>query len=285
MDNIELVYITIANAKRIVNKIDFNPNVVIEGSIYKDKIPFFNKKEEYRLLLIQKLFQNMNVFILEYYTKAAKHGNRNYVIPTHSPAYHNNRDCEYLNSDFINYEIPNEIMEKDENIIERFREWFLKNDSLLKEKPELFETRMQAEFRISTKLKQIIIENSGVIEKRNYDLNELEIKIDEILNATQKYFDDADSKKKYVINKYQKWTGLGYIKEKLNNNDTGFTDEAINNFLRKYDLKFKRPVKELLVEYYRVKYNKDLIFEGPLLTQLGFHPCMDCYSIKIEIPE
>ena len=39
---------------------------------------------------------------------------------------------------------------------------------------------------------------------------------------------------------------------------------------------FKKPIKTLLEQYYRVKYNPDLSFEGQLLDRLNFRACSVC---------
>ena len=85
-------------------------------------------------------------------------------------------------------------------------------------------------------------------------------------------------KKKEIISRFQKYTFLAYSTKDIQNNNTRFTDEAIKKFLKQYDVHFKRPIKDLLIEYYRVLHNPDLKFEGNLLEQLGFRPCGACHN-------
>ena len=42
---------------------------------------------------------------------------------------------------------------------------------------------------------------------------------------------------------------------------------------------FKKPFKDLLLQYLMVKYNPDLKFDGLLLDQLGFKMCHNCYEL------
>ena len=83
--------------------------------------------------------------------------------------------------------------------------------------------------------------------------------------------------KKEIIRRFQKYTFLAYSSNDIQNNNTKFSDETIKKFLKQYDIHFKRPIKDLLIEYYRVLYNPDLKFEGNLLEQLGFKPCRNCH--------
>jgi len=48
--------------------------------------------------------------------------------------------------------------------------------------------------------------------------------------------------------------------------------------LRMYDEKFKKPVKDLLIEYYRLLHNPEMTFSGTLLDKLNFRPCGHCMN-------
>src|SRR5690606_19298990 len=92
----------------------------------------------------------------------------------------------------------------------------------------------------------------------------------------------ASAKNKIILGKYSKSAFLGYSADPLKDNDTGFSDEEVKHFLREYDKTYKRPLKKLLIEYYRVKLNPDLELKGFLLDQLGFKPCGKCYNESDE---
>lgn len=79
-----------------------------------------------------------------------------------------------------------------------------------------------------------------------------------------------------IIYRYQKLTFLAFIPGALKNNRSGLKDEALKDFLRSYEHTFKTPVKDRLIEYFRIKFNPDMKFEGSLLEQLGFKPCGAC---------
>ncbi len=80
-----------------------------------------------------------------------------------------------------------------------------------------------------------------------------------------------------MIRRFEKKTFLAYKEEAIRNNDTRYSDDAIKGFLKKYDEHFKKPVTELLIEYYKVQYNPELKFEGYLLEMLGFKACSACH--------
>lgn len=127
--------------------------------------------------------------------------------------------------------------------------------------------------------KSIEHSNSGVEIKDNYSLEELEKKIDSLLIAAGKYFNE-NPKLQDIIRRYQKWTFLGYVNEKIQNNNTFLNDKELKSFLKDYDVSFKMPTKTLLEEYYKVKFNPQMEFKDTLLEQLGFKPCSSCYNIN-----
>lgn len=131
-------------------------------------------------------------------------------------------------------------------------------------------------FGISVSPNSVEIENSGVEEIENLNLNELEKRINHHIYEAGNFYKNSTEERKNVIKKFQKHTYLAYINEVINNNYTPLNDEELKRFLMQYDQKFKRPIKALLIEYYKVLYNPDLKFEGFLLEQLGFKPCKYC---------
>ena len=86
-----------------------------------------------------------------------------------------------------------------------------------------------------------------------------------------------------------------YIKE-LKNNGNGAIGELVNNnknnvgslvfileslgqiseVLKRFEIEYKRLLISLLKEYYRLKYNPNLVFEENILSGLGFRQCKVC---------
>lgn len=229
------------------------------------------------LLVLKELLKDPETFIREFYVPIENTDNLRYVYEGGKPAYHAKPDCERLNSNYRNFEIPEEIREKGKDEVLKFRSWFKENQYLL-EKPDVFVARLQMAFGVTMNPKAIDYENSGVGVKENLNLEELEKRINKYISDAGQYFNNADQEKKDIIRRFQKYTFLAYSNKDMQINNTRFSDEALKKFLKQYDVHFKRPIKDLLIEYYRVLHNPDLKFEGNLLEQLGFRPCGACHN-------
>jgi hypothetical protein len=274
-----MAYITISNSLKILKNLDFEAIGDFGGDVYVKPIYFFSKYEENNLLFLKQLLKNPEKFIKEYYVPIVVTDNFKYVYEGTQPAYHFYSGCDRLISNYKNFEIPEEIRKRSKEEILRFRKWFKVNEYLL-EKPEIFAARLHLAFNVMVNPKEIDYANSGVEVKENLNLEELEKRINQYLSDAGVFFRSANEEKKEILRKYQKYTFLAYTSKKLKNNTTPFDDQTIKNILKQYDIRFKRPVKELLIEYYRIKHNPDLKFEGQLLEQLGFKPCAACQQEK-----
>lgn len=272
-----MAYLTKSNSLKIIARIDFKQIGNLEGEVYKKPIYFFSDYEKNNLLGLKELLKDPETFIQEYYVPIENTDNLRYVYEGGKPAYHLSPDCERLNSNYRNFEIPEEIREKGKEEVLRFRSWFKENQYLL-DKPDVFVARLQMAFGVTMNPKAIDYENSGVEVKENLNLEELEKRINKYISEAGQYFNKADQEKKEIIRRFQKYTFLAYSNKDIQNNNTRFSDEAIKKFLKQYDVHFKRPIKDLLIEYYRVLHNPDLKFEGNLLEQLGFRPCGACHN-------
>lgn len=272
-----MAYLTKSNSIKIINRVDFKQIGNLQGEVYMKPIYFFSDYEKNNLLGLQELLKDPDRFIKEYYVPIVTVDNLKYVYEGGQPAYHCKSDCERLNSNYKNFEIPNEIREKGKDEIMRFRKWFKENQYLI-EKPDVFVARLHMAFGVQINPKAIDYENSGVEVKENLDLVELEKRINKIISDAGNYYNNADTEKKEIIRRFQKYTFIAYSQNEIRNNNTRFKDEVLKKFLSQYDSHFKRPIKDLLIEYYRVKYNPELKFEGYLLEQLGFKPCGACHN-------
>ena len=281
-----MAYITKSNAKRILKKINLNNIADIEGTVYKMPIYFLSKWEIKYLLLMQSLLKEPEKFAIEVYQPVINRDTYHYVFESEQqPSFHKNKDCERLTSKFKNFEVPYEIRERiqnrkgseEEEIIEvqRFRDWFKKNLNLFQNEPEEFLKQLDIRWNIQRNLNEIEKDNSGTLDFENYDLSRLESEIDRIIHEAGKYF-TSNPDKQSIIKRFQKLTFLAEKREAIEDNDTQLNDYELKEFLREYENNFKKPVKELLVEYYRVKYNPDLSFDGKILEKLNFRECSVC---------
>ncbi|GAB4041792.1 hypothetical protein [Spirosoma gilvum] len=276
-------YLTKNNSLRIISQVDFNKVGNLNGNVYKKPIYFLSDYEKNRLLGLEELFKDPDRFLAEYYIPIDSTDHLRYVYEGGKPAYHATPDCDRLNSNFRNFEIPEEIRERGRDEVIRFRDWFKRYQYLLDiPDVEAFTANLYSAFRIQINPKAIDYSNSGSVEKENLNLTELEHRIDQIISDAGSYFNCSTDRIKKVLRRFQKYTFLAYSSREFSNNDTGMTDEELREFLKRYDTDFKMPLKNWLVEYYRVKHNPNLKFEGHLLEQLGFKPCAICYGQKID---
>lgn len=281
-----MAYITKANSKRILKRINLNSIPDIEGTVYKKPIYFLSKWETKYLLLMQSLLKEPEKFAVEVYQPVINKDTYHYVFESEQPpAFHTNKDCERLRAKFKNFEIPFEIKarvkeqggddETEKRKVLEFREWFKNHFGLFQNEPEQFLKKLEIDWNIQRKLEEIERDNSGVESVVNYDLESLEHEIDKIISEAGKYF-TSNPDKQPIIRRFQKLTFLAYKKDVISQNDTVLNDSELKDFLLDYENRFKKPVKELLIEYYRVKYNPDLSFEGTILKQLNFRECSLC---------
>lgn len=196
------------------------------------------------------------------------------------PSYHKFADCPRLHSVYENFEIPSEIRELGKEKINEFRNWFETVKHLLDD-PETFVMRLKLRWGIETNPNAIIFHNSGSTEIENLNVEELESKIDLIIKNAGRFYYKSE-KNKAILSKYSKFTYLAYKSEKIENNETNYSDEEIKALLEEYDYEFKRPLKRMLIEYYRLKHNPNMDLEGFILEKLGFKECGYCHYEEVN---
>jgi hypothetical protein len=268
-----MAFITSYNTHKIVTRNNFK-NVNLAGQVYRFKLYMFSKYEENCLLAIQELMKNPENYFKHIYDPIVINDSKKYVYKEHQPAYHTYQDCSRLHSDFTNFELPQEIKERGDLEIERFRKWFLENQYLL-ETPDIFVMRLKLAFGISYNPKSIIYENSGFAELDNYSIQELEDKIDFYIKEAGRYF-YAEEKNTKILRAFGKVSGRGFLDIPLEGNNTGYSDYEVKHFLKDYHRKYKLPIRKLLIEYYRIKFNPDLKFAENYMEVIGFKKCECC---------
>lgn len=266
-------YITSHNAHKIVTRNNFK-NLQLEGEIYKYKLYLFSKYEENSLLAVQELFKNPEKYFNQIYDPMIVIDSKKYVYKEKQPAYHTSDECQRLHADFSNFELPQAIIERGDAEIERFRTWFIENRYLL-ERPDAFVMRLKLAFNIEYNPKSINYENSGFSQFKNYSIGELENEIDSLIKEAGRYY-YADKKNTTILKAFGKLSGIAFSNKPLFNNYTGYCDDNVKEFLKDYHLKFKVPLRKLLIEYYRIKLNPKLEFAESIMEALGFRKCESC---------
>jgi hypothetical protein len=271
-------FITKSNLNSIITSLEeIGQNDTVDSSnIYKWPIYFLSPIETKRLIRQREFLKDPgNVF--KVYRRRKRVDNKKFIYEGLQPSYHTRTNCKNLQSKYKNYEIPEEIRELGDDEIDKFRKWFKENQKFLEEKPDLFLAKMQIAFRLDNIPKVIDHDNSGTTEIDNLNLNELEGRIDTILRSASNFYKDNPDKQT-ILRRFQKYTFLAYKTDPIKKNDTELSDDELKSFLFEYDRIYKKPFKELLLQYFMVKYNPELKFDGLLLEQLGFKICQSCYE-------
>ena len=286
-----MAYITDANARRIINKTDLK-SVNINGLIFQKDIYCFSDFEQIQLLAYKELVKDVDRFIQKTYKPIElKKDSFSWVYEydEEKPAFHKTLECSYLNKDYKNFSIPDEIKSKDNGQldfekIQEFRNWFPTVQHLFENDKQAFVYRLKQKWGIVTNPAALEASNTGSQEFVNYDINQIIDKINTLIKQAGRYY-YSNSKNTIILRRFSKYTFLAYKDEKLKINDTGFPDNEVKIFLKKYDELIKRPLKKLLKDYYRIQYNPDLDFESELLKTLNFKPCSKCYKVGVSTKE
>lgn len=275
------VFITQANARKIEGGVDREKlkKLYLED-LYHMSLWMLSKKEQQWLASLKMLYQNSEFFIQEFYcsVQAEKRRDSDWVyVSDAGPAYHISRDCEKLNSTYINYQIPPEICHRGNPEKEKFRVWFKENKSLLEHDPNLFSKRLEATFALRNPphIEEFKAANSGVEIFENVDLENFDKTIQEQIENMKNFYD----KNKSVLSEYG-IRSYSVLKEheKQNNSEikSSLKDEEINILRRWQDQ--KEQLKSNFRLYLKLRFNPDLSFSRGLLDQLGFHCCKECGS-------
>jgi hypothetical protein len=267
-------YITISNANKIVFDVNLD-DIDTTEEIYKIEFKWFSKVEIKKLLSLKLLFLNPDDFFKKY-EKRKPVDKKEFVFEGYLPSYHKYPDCERLLSHFKNHRIPEEIKIKGDIAILEYRNWFQSNMHLMDGKTDLFFDKLKTKFALSERPVQVNYNNSGSENFDNLDLSALEKRIDDVISKANEYY-SSDVSYKIILDRFGKASFLYKNKKEPSDNDTDFSNEEIWAVLKVFDEKYKSPLTFLLREYYRVKYNPELKFDGHLLEQLGFQPCT-CFS-------
>jgi hypothetical protein len=226
-----MAFIIKYNSIGILRKIDFSRVKGLEG-VYKKPIYFFGHYEQNILLGVQELFKNPEKFIGEYYTQIKRGIKLRFVFEGGKSAYHLIPNCERLNSKYVNFEIPFEIKDRAEKsrgeeavikVVEKFRAWFkqhlylIENDGIGE-----FDKKLDIKWNVQVKPQTIEKKNSGIKVKDNLNLNDLELRIDDILKEDGTFFRNNPDKQE-LIKRFANYSFLAYSNRHIYNN-TDFSD-------------------------------------------------------------
>lgn len=272
-----MAYITKHNAARIINESDLMAQS-FNGDVYKKPIYFLNKLEQNSLLAYRELLEDGDYYKSTYYAAMDEdRSNPNYVVQhKDKAAYHKHQDCPKLNQDYRNMLIPEAIKEQGQDKVDEFRAWFMSNcyKLMLADKHDVIQVRIQAKYGFAVSQEYFKrFENSDMVDFNNYDTAKLELEIDLAIKHAGRFY----IQNKKILGRFSKHSYLYKSQGIIENNTTGLSDDKLKDFLKNYHFTFKVPVMKMIREWYRLKLNKDLDFEGHVLDSLNFKPCSHCY--------
>lgn len=265
-------FITNANIKKTLFKLD-KTNFDYESEIYHYNINYFNLLEKRDLLTFKCLYEFPNIFIKDFYSKIVEKDNFKFVFEENQPAFHSSNLCPNLLSDFENYLIPTEIKKANREI--EYRDWFKKNLNLTERKilSDFFKDIHYSRWNCLPLY--VDYENSGGLEFISNNLENVEQKIDNVLNDI-KIFIESNPTNKLIISMLGKRSYAYNKLETLNLENINIDMDTISIVLKKFENDYKRTLINLLKEYYRLKFNPKLIFERDVLKAIGFRQCKVC---------
>lgn len=309
------VYITKSTAKRIIKSIDLD-KVDSDKALYRDIAEKFHTTL-LRLLGAQKIEERLKTMFGKYGRKellawrlfmedSATFINEKYVflksrVDTYTsvnecdntPAYHYDCNCQFLKSDFKDYEIPDQIrfLHIDSKIsdgqlsaeelaimkknVESYRNWWKAEGQVLYMRDKgAFLARVNLRFQPLSPIRDIRefeIENSGVEEIETAPILEILEKVDKLVDASESFKRESE-KNKIIVSRYAAWSKALSIQ----NNETEYSDEEVRLVLREYEQRYKEPLRRTLRELYRRINNPDLETDVELAHQLGLKYCRSC---------
>jgi len=280
-----MAYITNSNLKRIIGKIDLTKSK-LEGTLFRRPIYFLSRFETQELLATKEFFLDPSKFVNEYYKKLIVKRDSQMIFNKKTTSYHSDSDCVRLNSDYSNYKIPDEILQRGDVVVEQFRLWFIQNIYLLESGEQAKVQALQERCRLKFGLKELPLlvhyENSGATCLTNNSLLEVEANIIDLLKAAGRHYYSSPKTNK-ILRRFSKCTFLISRDQPIYGNDTGYSEEEVREELKYYFENFKKPVIDQLKQWYRIQYNPDLNFDDNLLDQLGFEPCKGCHDNHLKI--
>lgn len=258
----EEVFITRANEAKILSSSNYQADNDNFNELYNQSLEFILSKPELRLLKVYKNICEDPSKILDAYIKIETVDSKIYVWEGSKPAYHFDKYCPRLNAEFTNLLIPEEVKHRGDNAIEKFRTFVKENKDLLERDETKFLNKLESRFALKNPPKSLKFNNSGIKNIENYSLEKLKETIDSLIHEA-KEFSNKDSYTSDLIRK------LGYGTHKIKQ------AKELDNPLYTWH-QYKVDLKNLLRQYYRVKFNHELKFEKSLLEQIGFNPCEYC---------
>lgn len=272
----------------------------LNDAVYKNAIYFFSDIEKNRILSVKQFLIHSKDELIKFQGSGFIPDSYNYVYEKSRHAkYHRDSQCEKLNSSYSDIEIPVEIKYKagtgelDIERIEQFRAWFKQPEisNLYHTNQKRFIEKLQIKFQLVNPPKPIEINNGGIKKVSNFSEKELEAKIDELIKLASSLYAQSDMNREILVkNNFSKRTYYVTSKKYKDVNlyiyDKNYSNDDIRAVLTEFYLKIKKPIIDLLIDYWIIKLNPNLDFNQNILEQMDFEPCKSCGHSRCNyIPE
>ena len=282
-------FITKSNFVRISKK--FCPQIDSDNNaVYTTEIPFLSDVERNGVLTIKQFLINSKDNLIQF--KANGHIEDTYSFVNEEARhakYHSDCNCKGLHSIYKDIEIPIEIKYKDgsstidHSRVEEFRNWFKQTEitNLYHTNQERFIAKLELKFNLKNPPRPVEIGNGETHEMTNMSLSEITFEIEKILKSVDAFYNQSENHKNVLVtNRFSTKTFLVTSKRfrdlLIKNNFTALSDKEVRIILTEFYNNVKKPLLNLLTNYWILKLNSLLDFNKNLLEQLKFHPCKLC---------
>lgn len=255
-----MYYLTRYNFASLLYKLVIDIPSIFEYSFYSEHkltyfdfidLKYFSVREQRRLVIFDKILHDTEKTMKQIQILKRNNNQKMWVYKISLPCYHKNKDCPYLNSNFINTPIPSSLSE---NKVEEYREFFIKNQRYyaMNDFYEILKSKFSLEEDQETIFNMVKKGNSGVnqIEEEN------------IISDTKKkwdFFTDIISEKHFY---------LSQVRNLYKCRD----DKDISSIYE-----HKKDIMETIINYYfKILNESDISIDEKIYQLAGFSPCPHC---------
>lgn len=265
-----MAFITKNNARQLEYQVDKSEiEKIMLDDLYKLSLWMLTKKEQQWLGAARMFYENPEFYVDRIYQKSEKKTDSTMVYVAGSPAYHAKQNCTVLKQNYVNYEIPLEIIKRGDDTVRAFREWWKSEEQLLNSNPSRFFELMSIRWLLINppRMQSITADNSGVQALENPDISVVEAEIDEVIKSMNEIKKNND----LLIKDYGKKTFA------VRKGTVSIESESDRKVLDDWHSK-KELLKRKLRLFFQLRFNPDLEISGSVLDSLGFKKCKQCHE-------
>lgn len=269
------VFITTFNSKRILKQFDIK-NSLLNELITEIEFKWFHEYEVKHLLALKSLYIDINKFLMMY-DRIENQDTLTYFEEGNKPSYHKSINCERLHSPFNNFAFTKEMKIKgiEENVREWYKEQKRKYNIEIEKDREIIISNCLLRFKLTEVPQFVNYDNSNYEKIINYSLEEIESFLNNAIKRAN-YFYQSNNEIKEMLDKFGSQVYLEDYKIKGIDIVPVQSRYIIEDFVRNY----KSKVAYWLGEYYRIRFNRNIEFNGQILEKIGFQECSTCNNIQ-----